>query len=570
MVADKIVQGVEMECVTKKGSTFYFLLLLCVVIPIFAFGLSNHGLWTADEPRVAEIGREMAETHNWVVPALNKRAFLEEPPLYYAALALAYRVFGVSDSVARIPSAIFACGGVVALFLLTSMFFSARTGFIAGFIMATCGEYFRVAHWVIVDSALACFVILAMTFFAAAYMSEKRLKRLLLYGLCYICVVFSFYTKGFIGVVIPGLSVLAFLLFIRDVREILRMHLWFGILIFLTMVLPWFIALWNLGGTNYLEVFLIHNHFGRFAGGSSGHHQPFYYYLTQFPAGFLPWSILIIPVLYRVFKKNEITEGRERKGLLLSKCWFIAGFLFLSVASTKRVLYLMPLFAPVSLMTAWYIERALKGKDLLYFERVFIRCFNIAPLMAALAMVIFYFFFGSPYGLPSSMVSSSGIVVFCVISAVCAIAGLIYFNSSQKRFWGYSSGAVVSLLILGLVVIIPILDRYKSFVPFSANVMAIVSATEKIYAYKPDETLRGAVPFYTGRYLEEVTTPELLQKSAEKGSVYVVIRDKRNELEKEIVGTGAFEVVSTYGDSDRSLVLLKSKDESAGRCLNDK
>ena len=89
-------------------------LLFIVVIPLFSLGISNHGLWSADEPRVAEIGREMAVNGNWAVPMLNQKPFLEEPPLYYGALALTFKAFGVTDKVARIPSALFAFAAVLA------------------------------------------------------------------------------------------------------------------------------------------------------------------------------------------------------------------------------------------------------------------------------------------------------------------------------------------------------------------------------------------------------------------------------------------------------------------------
>ena len=102
---------------------FYFILLLVSALPLFALGLSNHGVWTADEPRVAEIGREMALSGNWAVPTLNQKPFLEEPPLYYASIAAIFRLFGgASDKTVRIPSAIFAFGGVLALFFFGSCF----------------------------------------------------------------------------------------------------------------------------------------------------------------------------------------------------------------------------------------------------------------------------------------------------------------------------------------------------------------------------------------------------------------------------------------------------------------
>jgi hypothetical protein len=103
----------------KNESLKHLILLLIVVIPLFFQGLSNHGLWSADEPRIPEIGREMAVNGNWAVPMLNQRPFLEEPPLYYGALALTFKAFGeASDKVARIPSAFFAFGTVLVLFFV--------------------------------------------------------------------------------------------------------------------------------------------------------------------------------------------------------------------------------------------------------------------------------------------------------------------------------------------------------------------------------------------------------------------------------------------------------------------
>ncbi len=108
---------------------FYFILLLVAIVPLFVLGLSNHGVWTADEPRVAEIGREMALTGNWGVPTLDRKPFLEEPPLFYAAIAVVFKTFGVaSDKIVRIPSAVFAFGGVLALFFLGNMLLGPRVG----------------------------------------------------------------------------------------------------------------------------------------------------------------------------------------------------------------------------------------------------------------------------------------------------------------------------------------------------------------------------------------------------------------------------------------------------------
>jgi 4-amino-4-deoxy-L-arabinose transferase-like glycosyltransferase len=105
----------------------HLVLLLIGVVPLFSLGLSNHGIWSPDEPRVAEVGREMATTGNWTVPTLNQKPFLEQPPLYYQSLALAFKVFGkASDKVVRIPSALFAFAGVMVAFFIANFLFGPR------------------------------------------------------------------------------------------------------------------------------------------------------------------------------------------------------------------------------------------------------------------------------------------------------------------------------------------------------------------------------------------------------------------------------------------------------------
>ncbi len=184
---------------------------MLIAIPLFSPGLTNHGLWSADEPRVAEIGREMALTGNWIVPTLNQRPFLKEPPRYYGVLTLTFKIFSTSDRVVRIPSALFGLAGVIVTFFIVNLLFGPRIALLSALILTTGGEYFRVAHTVIVDSALTFFIICTMGLFAAGYLTESNRRKLFYYVLLYASACLAFYTKGFIGIVIPGLGILSFL-----------------------------------------------------------------------------------------------------------------------------------------------------------------------------------------------------------------------------------------------------------------------------------------------------------------------------------------------------------------------
>src|SRR5437870_10917339 len=82
-----------------------WLLLVGFCVFLFFYGLGQFGLVGADEPRYAQVAREMLARHDWVTPVLYGRPWLEKPILYYWEAMLAYIIFGVKDWVARLPSA---------------------------------------------------------------------------------------------------------------------------------------------------------------------------------------------------------------------------------------------------------------------------------------------------------------------------------------------------------------------------------------------------------------------------------------------------------------------------------
>ncbi len=84
---------------------------------LFFFGLAYFGLIGADEPRYAQVAREMLARHDWITPTLGGKPWLEKPPLYYWQAMLAYSIFGVSDWAARLPSAVDATLMVFAVYL---------------------------------------------------------------------------------------------------------------------------------------------------------------------------------------------------------------------------------------------------------------------------------------------------------------------------------------------------------------------------------------------------------------------------------------------------------------------
>jgi 4-amino-4-deoxy-L-arabinose transferase-like glycosyltransferase len=129
-----------------------------VFLPIFLPG-QRHLLWRTSDARVIEIAREMHLLKSYAVPYFNNKVFLEKPPLFFAAMAMSFRIFGrVSEGVARIPAALFALLGIMAAIGIGNKLCGQRFGLVTGFIMATTFLYLKRGHSAYLDVFLAAVV----------------------------------------------------------------------------------------------------------------------------------------------------------------------------------------------------------------------------------------------------------------------------------------------------------------------------------------------------------------------------------------------------------------------------
>src|ERR1700704_2205221 len=128
---------------------------------LFFYGLGQFGLIGADEPRYAQVAREMLERHDWITPVLGGQPWLEKPPLYYWQAMLAYSLFGVSDWAARVPSALDATSMIIGIYLFLRRF---RRGveLDAALITASCAGVIGYARAASMDMALASPFTIAM------------------------------------------------------------------------------------------------------------------------------------------------------------------------------------------------------------------------------------------------------------------------------------------------------------------------------------------------------------------------------------------------------------------------
>ncbi|MCM8783329.1 MAG: glycosyltransferase family 39 protein, partial [Candidatus Omnitrophica bacterium] len=138
------------------------MVLLVVGCFLFFYKLGNLPLLDPDEPRYAEVAREMGERGDFLIPYFNYTPRLKKPPLFYWLVFLSSKLFGINEFSARFPSAFFALVGVFLTYLIGAHLFSSFSGFLSALILATSLEYLVISRLAITDMTLCFFFLSAV------------------------------------------------------------------------------------------------------------------------------------------------------------------------------------------------------------------------------------------------------------------------------------------------------------------------------------------------------------------------------------------------------------------------
>jgi 4-amino-4-deoxy-L-arabinose transferase-like glycosyltransferase len=352
--------GTAVEAFTLLTTTSF--LLFYGLVPIF--GGAGLGLVGADEPRYAQVAREMLARHDYVTPMLYGKPWLEKPALYYWRAMFAFREFGVHDWVARLPSASFAFT-LVALIYLHMRRFRPGGQLDAALITASCAGILSFARGASTDMQLAAPLGIGMLGWYAWYETDSKFW---LFDL-YFFVGAATLAKGPVA---PFLALAIILIFVALRREwtLLKRTLWWpGIVLYLAMVLPWFIAVQR-RNPNFLRIFFLQHNLERFATNRYEHEQVFWYYLPVVLLSLMPWTVISITALGSAIRESFAEwsarrakhhyMGFQRAGDAFPEflvIWAILPIVFFSFSDSKLPGYILPSVPPLTILTGDYLNR---------------------------------------------------------------------------------------------------------------------------------------------------------------------------------------------------------------------
>ncbi|MBP6823542.1 MAG: glycosyltransferase family 39 protein [Acidobacteria bacterium] len=349
---------------------YFPLALLALCAGVFFYGLGSLPFIGPDEPRYAQVAREMFISGDWVTTKLSGINWFEKPALTYWLSATGYWLFGENEFGARFFIAVFATVGVLLVYGFGKRIRSARFGFLSAAVLTTCGMWPGFARVATFDMPLSVAMTLALASFfvweqsvprpvgsgfAEGDASQQR-RSLPVAVLTFFALGLGVLAKGLVGIVLPAAVIGLYLLLTRRLKILFRPKLLLiGAVIFLATAATWYAPVIAKHGREFINEFFIGHHFQRYLSNKYKHPQPFYFFFLVALAGSFPWTFYLLSSAWQSLKNwREILADRLRLFLWL---WVAVTIGFFSFSGSKLPGYVLPIFPAIALLVGLELEK---------------------------------------------------------------------------------------------------------------------------------------------------------------------------------------------------------------------
>ena len=313
--------------------------ILLVVLALWLLAtIGLRPLLLPDEGRYASVAWELLNGDG-LVPTLDGLPFFHKPPLAYWIGAAAMRLGAAEPWAVRLAPALGAWLMGVSMWLLMRRWHGERMAAIGLLALATSPFFFVGAQYVNHDMLVAGLISVAIVGWLLALDSPGRIdRRALLAG--WIASALACLAKGLIGIVLPVLVVVPWLLAQRRWQDALRLANLPSLLAWAVVALPWPVAM-QAHFPAFFDYFIVAQHFRRYNAGGFNNVQPFWFFIAALPLLTVPWS-LFAPALVRRLRVLAPVASAERARIGLWAWWAAAVLMFFSLPSSKLIGYALP------------------------------------------------------------------------------------------------------------------------------------------------------------------------------------------------------------------------------------
>lgn len=510
--------------------------LLIIITAAFLLNLGGIGLMDKTEAVFVEAAREMVDSGDWITPYWNGQPRFDKPPLIYWLIGMGFKLYGMNEWTARLPSALLAISLTILGFHALLCFGKPcsenseedpnlpahkrmfwKSAWIGAPALALNPAWIAWGRTGVSDMLLAGNIGMAMLCFFMGYARRgageeakgKTSDRWYLFF--YIFMAFAVLAKGPVGVVLPLLCIVPFLFYLGKLKQVfLETRPLRGLLVFAAIAVPWFILVTVANGQDYVNAFFGHHNIARFTSVVSNHRGQWYFYFPVIVGGLFPWSVYLPLAMgqLRFWKRRRWEKSPRSSQLgLYALFWFFSTFLFFSISITKLPSYVLPLMPAGAILVALMfgglmrqkaVAETHKGQTALLISALFNVLFF--SLLATASFFVLKFIRYDP-AMPNlkETLALSGLPVLCGVlwgTGAFATLYLLIRRSRRRWLWGINTGVMMAFMILIASPAISIIDaaRQLPIRQLSGMVIHVQKPGEKLIFVGP---IKPSVSFYT-------------------------------------------------------------------------
>jgi 4-amino-4-deoxy-L-arabinose transferase-like glycosyltransferase len=428
---------------------------------LYFFGLDRTGLLSADEPRYASIGREMAESGDWITPRLYGQPWFEKPPLLYWMTAAGFKMGLGEDLAPRLPVAILSVLFLIFFFFTLRREFGDAAAAFSTCILATSAGWLAYSHVAVTDLPMSAAFAAAMLLVPGSRGPRPGARDILL--------------PVFLGIAVLGKGLAPLVLFIPAIWFLWRQPKVIATAVggAILIALPWYGLVTARHGDAFLQEFFWKHHVLRFTTSALQHVRPFWFFLPVLLAGMFPWT----PVLALLFRRGMYRDRR----IQFFAAWLVFGFVLFSASQNKLPGYILPLLPAAAALGGIALAEASRATWVLAV------CAGLLGLVPAIEQVL-------PRALIAGLTRAPIHLPFEALVPVLAVTATCWF----LEHYGHRSLAVAAIVLCvaaSVVFVIlttyPILDQ-----TVSARGIYRAQAGSTLCAPASNRSLRYGLDYY--------------------------------------------------------------------------
>jgi len=422
---------------------------LTIVAALLVLGQLRAPLLEPQEPRYAEIPRQMLAEGRLVTPVLHGQPYLDKPPLLYWLVMGSYTLFGVHDRSARLVPGTVGVLTVLATWWWGRRALGERTGFWGALMLCLSARFVYLERMLTMDGVLCLCVTLAL---AAAHRALQcppgRTPGLSWFVSAAACGL-GLLAKGPVALVLVAPPVLAY----RWLDPRCPRFGWRGCAAYLAVMLavagPWYVAL-TVQEPGFVWSFFWTHNVVRFVA-PFDHQEPFWFHLPLLLLGMLPWTLLLPGLVRFLARRSARAAARRPPALGFCLLAFLWGAAFFSASGCKRATYILPALPPLALALGCYLDVVLLRAKLRPFWALRERRRGSLAFPAALTAVMLGLCVAVTAAFVQLITPATGLAL---AGGALLLAALVVF-AGRAVTWAATAAATFAVLLAGVHVLLP-------------------------------------------------------------------------------------------------------------------